>query len=136
MYRGKKQISGKIAMLPQNPQYLFVKKTVYEDLLEVLAGKNKESREDKLQNIIDICDLTHLTDKHPYDLSGGEQQRAALAKVLLNNPDILLLDEPTKGFDADFKEKFAELLKTLTQNGITVISVSHDIQFCGKYADR
>lgn len=136
MYRGKKQISGKIAMLPQNPQYLFVKKTVYEDLLEVLAGKTKESREDKLQNIIDICDLNHLTDKHPYDLSGGEQQRAALAKVLLNNPDILLLDEPTKGFDADFKEKFAELIKTLTQNGITVISVSHDIEFCGKYADR
>lgn len=136
MYRGKKQISGKIAMLPQNPQYLFVKKTVYEDLLEILPNKNKENRENKLKNIIDICDLHDLLNKHPYDLSGGEQQRTALAKVLLTEPDILLLDEPTKGFDAHFKEKFAGLIKNLTENDITVISVSHDIEFCAKYADR
>ena len=123
-------------MLPQNPQTLFVKNTVLADLCEICKNSKKENGDKKLQNIIDLCELSELIYKHPYDLSGGEQQRAALAKVLLTQPDILLLDEPTKGLDAHFKEKFAGLIKNLTQNKITVICVSHDIEFCAKYADR
>ena len=83
-----------------------------------------------------LCRLTELLDRHPYDLSGGEQQRAALGKVLLHQPDILLLDEPTKGLDAAFKQSFAAILSTLTAAGTTVVMVSHDVAFCARYAHR
>ena len=83
----------------------------------------------------EICEITELLDSHPYDLSGGEQQRAALAKVLLTEPKILLLDEPTKGIDSFFKLKFAEIMEKLKAQGVTIIMVSHDVEFCAKYAD-
>ena len=83
-----------------------------------------------------LCCLDGLLDRHPFDLSGGEQQRTALAKVLLQNPEVLLLDEPTKGVDNDFKITFAEILKELTARGVCVIMVSHDVEFCAQYADR
>jgi energy-coupling factor transport system ATP-binding protein len=81
------------------------------------------------------CEIGHLLSKHPHDLSGGEQQRVALAKVLLTKPKILLLDEPTKGLDSFFKVKFSGILRKLQQQNITVIMVSHDIEFCAEYAD-
>jgi len=80
--------------------------------------------------------VSHLLDSHPYDLSGGEQQRAALAKVLLTQPKLLLLDEPTKGIDSFFKEALAEILCKLKRQGITIVMVSHDVEFCARYADR
>ena len=83
----------------------------------------------------ETCHIAHLLEHHPYDLSGGEQQRAALAKVLLTEPKILLLDEPTKGIDNFFKLEFAEILKDLKKQGVTIIMVSHDVEFCAKYAD-
>lgn len=139
-YRGKIEIGKdkKIACLPQNPQSLFVKKTVLLDLWEMVEkGKNtKEVKEQKIQNVIRFCELQELLDSHPYDLSGGEQQRAALAKVLLTEPDILLLDEPTKGLDAHFKKKLAKMLKGMQKSGVTILMVSHDVEFCAKYADR
>ena len=89
----------------------------------------------RLERVAEICDITDLLESHPYDLSGGEQQRAALAKVLLTEPKILLLDEPTKGIDSFFKLKFAEILEKLKEQGVTIIMVSHDVEFCAKYAD-
>lgn len=144
-YRGKIQIDGKpvkkyksgqlfhkmLAMLPQDPQSLFVKKTVREDLAE-MVGKGEGARIDE---VAEICEITHLMNSHPYDLSGGEQQRAALAKVLLTEPKLLLLDEPTKGIDSFFKQKFASILKKLTARGVTVVMVSHDVEFCAQYTD-
>lgn len=129
--------NGLLGVLPQNPQSLFVKKTVEEDLYEMLKGR-KLSKDEQLRRVCKIsqlCQLTHLMGQHPYDLSGGEQQRAALAKILLLKPEILLLDEPTKGMDAEFKQIFAGILKRLLKNSVTVIIVSHDIEFCAKYAD-
>jgi energy-coupling factor transport system ATP-binding protein len=75
-------------------------------------------------------------DNHPYDLSGGEQQRVALCKVLLKSPEVILLDEPTKGFDAQFKKVFSEILFKLKEDGKTIIMVSHDIEFCAEVSDR
>jgi energy-coupling factor transport system ATP-binding protein len=69
-------------------------------------------------------------------LSGGEQQRAALVKILLTNPKLLLLDEPTKGLDCFFKEIFADILCKLKTQGITIVMVSHDVEFCARHADR
>lgn len=129
-YRGEVNVSGRIALLPQNPQALFVKKTVREDLFEITEDEAKVSR------MSNLCLLTELLDKHPYDLSGGQQQRAALAKILLLEPEILLLDEPTKGIDAEFKQALAGILQSLTNAGITVVMVSHDLEFCAQYAHR
>ena len=127
-----------IACLPQNPQTLFVKKTVLEDLLEVFDGRkiDKELKEKRLAQAVALCRLKTLLNRHPYDLSGGEQQRAALAKLLLLRPKILLLDEPTKGLDAEFKAVFAEIIATLCRSGVTVIMVSHDVEFCAQYSHR
>ncbi|MDE6024184.1 MAG: ATP-binding cassette domain-containing protein [Lachnospiraceae bacterium] len=143
-YSGKVKIDGKnitkykseelfrncLALLPQDPQSLFVKKTVREELLEMAAGQNQES---DVMAMAEKCELTPLLDRHPYDISGGEQQRTALAKVLLAKPKILLMDEPTKGMDNFFKQEFARILKELKD--ITILMVSHDIEFCAKYAD-
>ena len=133
-YRGELTIAGSVGMLPQNPQALFVKSTVRADLLEILP--KSERKTERLAQVVSLCKLTELLDRHPYDLSGGEQQRAALAKILLLNPDILLLDEPTKGLDAEFKQVFGQILRTLQASGVSILMVSHDIEFCAKYADR
>lgn len=128
-YKSAELFGGCLAMLPQDPKSLFVKKTVREDLEEM--SKDKEL----IGEIAATCQIEKLLDSHPYDLSGGEQQRAALAKVLLTQPKLLLLDEPTKGIDSFFKETFACILKGLQDKGITIVMVSHDVEFCAKYAD-
>ncbi len=134
----KNLYNGLLAVLPQDPQSLFVKKTVYLDLMEMLSDEklSKEEKEERVKCVSVICRVESLLASHPYDLSGGEHQRAALAKVLLKSPKILLLDEPTKGMDAHFKEEFAGILLDLKANGVTVVMVSHDIEFCAEYADR
>lgn len=129
-YRGALETNGKVVLMPQQPQSLFLKATVYEDLCRM------SDDEEELRHVAELCNIGRLLDSHPYDLSGGEQQRVALAMVLLLSPDILLLDEPTKGMDASFKSTFAELLLSLKNQGVTVVMVSHDIEFCAKYADR
>ena len=133
-----KLFDGLLGVLPQNPQALFVKKTVREDLLEILKKTplQKAEKEKKLAQAVRLCRLDGLMERHPYDLSGGEQQRAALAKVLLLEPGILLLDEPTKGLDAEFKQVFAEIMGSLLYRGVTIVMVSHDIEFCAKHAHR
>ena len=129
---------GGVAMLPQDPLNLMVKKTVRGDLEEMLDGRGLTAgqRTAAVREVAALTDIVPLLDAHPFDLSGGEVQRAAFAKVLLNEPRLLLLDEPTKGLDAFFKEKLAALLRSLTARGTTVLMVSHDIEFCASYADR
>ena len=143
-YRGKvsvlgtapQEVSGKIALLPQDPQTLFVKNTVIEDLLSVLDDAPKDRRKALALEKARLCELMELLERHPYDLSGGEQQRAALCKVLLREPEVLLLDEPTKGLDAEFKRVFARIIRRLCARGVCVIMVSHDAEFCASYASR
>ena len=151
-YRGKVQLYGKdiktigtkelfqnnLGVLPQNPQVLFVKKTVELDLMEMLSGVkiSKEEKKSRITQVAKLVEIEDLLSMHPYDLSGGEQQRAALAKILLLNPKIILLDEPTKGLDAHFKVKFAKMINKLIESKVTVVMVSHDIEFCASYAHR
>ena len=137
-YRGDVRLQGKLGHLPQNPQTLFVKRTVREDLYEVFRGQKipKEQQDAEVARIVELCGLREFLDRHPYDISGGEQQRTALAKVLLTAPDILLLDEPTKGFDAEFKVTFALILRRLVAAGTTILMVSHDVPFCAEYAHK
>ena len=137
-YRGDVRLQGKLGHLPQNPQTMFVKRTVREDLYEVFRGEKipKAQQDAQVARIVELCGLREFLDRHPYDISGGEQQRTALAKVLLTNPDILLLDEPTKGFDAEFKVTFAQILRRLVAAGTTILMVSHDVPFCAEYAHK
>lgn len=126
-----------ISSLPQNPQLLFVKDTVRQELEGVLERRGTISGQtDTLGDFITLCKLEKLLERHPYDLSGGEQQRLGLAKVLLTRPDILLLDEPTKGLDVGFKIEFARILRQLKCQGVSIIMVSHDVEFCAEQADR
>ena len=129
---------GGLALLPQDPQSLFVGKTVYEDLRSVLDGEklSREEKDARVREVLRLCRIPALGTRHPYDLSGGEQQRAALAKVLLKRPRVLLLDEPTKGLDAAFKQILASILRHLADEGVTLVMISHDVEFCAAYADR
>ena len=158
-YRGKIYLEGKeigkysdddlyhgfLGVMPQNPQSLFVKKTVREDLYEVIDGKRERKSEaypiemkkkDAVEGIVSLTRLEGLLDRHPYDLSGGEQQRLALAKVLLLRPKILLMVEPTKGIDNHYKKELGEILRKLSEHGVTILMISHDVEFCAQYADR
>ena len=119
---------GALAQLPQNPKALFVGRTVAEELADMTCNQGDIAR------VAALCRLEGLLDRHPYDLSGGEQQRAALAKVLLTHPRILLLDEPTKGMDAPFRAVFADILSDLRRQEITILMVTHDVEFCARYA--
>lgn len=151
-YRGKLLINGRklsdykqnelylnnIALLPQDPATIFLSKTVYEDLIETCKSLNidKAEAEDKISKLAKELEIESLLKSHPYDLSGGEQQKAALLKILLLNPKILLLDEPTKGIDAYSKLKLAQIIEKLKQKDITIITVTHDIEFAAETADR
>lgn len=142
---GRKRKSGKgaerlqegVAMLPQDPANLFSKNSVHEELAEMLADQGLDASENarRCAAMAHDCGIERLLDAHPRDLSGGEQQRVALAKVLLTEPRLLLLDEPTKGIDAFFKHELAILLHRLTARDVSIIMVSHDIEFCARYAD-
>ncbi len=133
----KNLYSGILGVLPQNPQSLFAKKTVYLDLWDMSDKKlSKHRRQQKVAETACLCRIEKLLESHPYDLSGGEQQRVALAMVLLKEPEILILDEPTKGMDAHFKRIFAEILEDLKKKGVTILMVSHDIEFCAEFADK
>ena len=114
---------GKIGFLPQDPTLLFNKETLREEF----AGNADE--------IAAAFNLTHLLSRHPFDLSGGERQKAALAKPVSYGADILLLDEPTKAADAVYKQMFSALLIQLKADGKTIAIVSHDMDFCAETAD-
>lgn len=134
--RGNVKTGGRISMLPQDPRTLFTEITAEEELQEALSDKKESDKEkaEKTEKMICLMELQEIRKMHPYDLSGGEQQRLALGKVLLTEPSIILLDEPTKGLDAFFKRTLAEIFMKLTEEGMTIVMVSHDMEFCAEYS--
>jgi len=124
-YKNQSLYRGCLTLLPQDVQSVFLCNTVREELAECGATAD----------LLPI-DFTPLRDKHPYDLSGGEQQLVALAKVLATRPRLLLLDEPTKGVDAAAKVRLINVLKALKMQGMTLVIVTHDVEFAAECADR
>lgn len=147
-YRGKVLLDGKpinkysdgelfgkrVAVLLQNPILSFTRDSVREELEAVIKRNGLERS--KFGEIVSLMEIESILESNPYDISGGELQRAAIAKLLLLDPKVLFLDEATKGMDAFFKEKFGALLRRLTARGTAIVLVSHDIEFCAEYADR
>ena len=124
-YKNQTLYRNCLTMLPQDVQAVFLKNTVREEL--------KDAGEEAAQLPYDI---SSLLDKHPYDLSGGEQQLVALAKVLATKPRLLILDEPTKGIDAHAASGITDILKKLKAQGMTIVIVTHDVEFAARTADR
>ena len=135
-YKQTELYKNNLAVLPQNPAHLFIKHNLFEDLKEYvsLAGLNKTDGD--IKAVLDYFGILPLSSRHPLDLSGGEKQLAALAKILLSNPEILLLDEPTKGLDKVAKKRVGEAILRLKNDGKTVIIVTHDVEFSAEYTDR
>ncbi|WP_040196850.1 ABC transporter ATP-binding protein [Candidatus Soleaferrea massiliensis] len=132
--RVKREGTAKIGLLSQDPKSLFTADTLYEELRELSSSHHYGK--DEIDGMMETFSLTALKDRHPYDLSGGEMQKAALAKILLLSPDILLLDEPTKGIDAAAKNEFGDILTSLKKDGKTILMVTHDVEFAARIADR
>lgn len=127
-----------VAMLPQNPESVFLKSRVIDDYTELckIKGIEKSDYEEKINSVAEKLGIKDLLENHPYDLSGGEIQKCALGKVLISEPKILLLDEPTKGVDAYSKIALSKILQEIKSDGVTIITVTHDVEFASIVADR
>lgn len=127
-YRGKVNThKNKLAYLPQNPKNLFVKDTLIDDL---------NSINNSYKELIHSFNMENLLNRHPYDLSGGELQKAGILKIMLTDPDVILLDEPTKGIDSFAKDELGTLLSQLKDKGKTIVIVTHDVEFSAMFTDR
>lgn len=131
-YKAAELYTQWFGILPQNPRTLFLHKTVEQELFDGMS----QSKKALVTMYIDRFDVGHCLNRHPYDCSGGEQQKIALIKILVNEPKILLLDEPTKGLDPHMKQELISLVKQLKENGQTIVIVSHDLEFCAAISDR
>ncbi len=121
------------ALLPQNPKALLVAETVRDELMEWAStcGYDEAVARERAASL----GLSGLDGRHPYDLSGGQRQLLALAKLLLIGPELLLLDEPTKGLDLTSRRIIARALRDHAEAGGTVIMATHDLDFAEQVAD-
>lgn len=138
---GRRVRSGRqkgVIYLPQNPLAVFTGESVDECFADLASATDmpKSTLSERKGMLLEAFGLTSLADRHPYDLSGGEQQRAAIALSLLSDPAVLLLDEPTKGQDALCREALAAILHRLTESGKTVVITTHDLDFAAENGDR
>lgn len=124
--------------LAQNPLLYFSYDTAMEELQHMAASARltPDEAEGEISRLVDIFELGQVLENHPHDLSGGQQQKLALAMVLLLKPAVLLLDEPTKGLDPAAKARFAGLLALLREQGMSITVVTHDVEFAARYASR
>jgi energy-coupling factor transport system ATP-binding protein len=123
-----------IAYLPQNPLSYFLHDTVEEELVE--AARRAGGDQAEVDLAVSLFNLDRVLSRHPYDISGGERQKTVLACMWLAKPELVLLDEPTKGLDPLSKKAWGELLRTLHGQGLTVVLVTHDVEFAARYAHR
>lgn len=134
------ELCQKVGIVFQNPfnQITGAKQTVYEEIafgLENL-GIPREEMIRRIDQVLDFLDMKEHADKNPFDLSGGQMQRMALAGIIAMEPDIILLDEPTSQLDPKGREEVYEAVLKLTQKGITIFMVDHNMETIAKYCDK
>ncbi|PFN97769.1 ABC transporter [Bacillus sp. AFS076308] len=129
------ELAGKIGYLPQNPKLFFLQDTVQKEL-QITMEQWKLTDGHEVKQLLDKLGIAHLLSSHPYDLSGGELQKAALACILIRKPEVLLLDEPTKGLDPISKENLAKILLSFHSAGMTILMSTHDVEFAAQYTSK
>ncbi len=126
----------RLGYLAQNPALYFCRDSVQEQLWQRVENLGLSRNDPRVDEVISLFDLAEVMERHPHDLSGGQQQKLALALVLLSRPQLLLLDEPTKGLDPIWKLQLARILQELQRQGSGILMVSHDIEFTARFARR
>ncbi len=129
---GAELYRGGIALLPQDPRDCFAGDSLREDWT-LMAEASGFGSWDGLAERLGLADVM---DTHPYDLSGGERQKAALGKILMRRPRVLLLDEPAKGLDAPSRAAFVEILRSLAREGAAILLVTHDAELAASVSRR
>ena len=135
-YRGKVRVIGSCSRLPQDPWLLFTEDLVEDDLARKAELSRRANVSSETELLKKLFAAEELYGRHPFDLSGGEQQRLALCEVLSTGADIFLLDEPTKGLDSGYKNVLIDVIAALRKKGKTVVTVSHDTEFSLRAANR
>lgn len=118
---------------------LLTDRTIYDNLLFVLKAtgwKNKTEINDRIAEVLDRVALSYKGYKMPHQLSGGEQQRVVIARALLNDPEIILADEPTGNLDPETSENLMKLLLEISNNGRAVVMATHDYNMVKKFPAR
>jgi energy-coupling factor transport system ATP-binding protein len=130
-----RQIARHIGYISQNPNDYLSKDSVYEEVKFTMD--NYGIYDEKIVNsVLKELEIYDLKDKNPRDLSGGQRQRVAIASILVLQPDMILLDEPTRGLESGLKNKLGKLLQNLNRKGTSIILVTHDTDFASNFCRR
>ncbi|SMC24664.1 energy-coupling factor transport system ATP-binding protein [Clostridium acidisoli DSM 12555] len=129
------ELSKIVGYVSQNPNDYLTKDTVYEELKFTLDN-HKLKEYEVIDEVLKALKIYEFKDKNPRDLSGGQRQRVAVASILVLNPKILMLDEPTRGMDINAKKDLGEILKNLNKSGTTIILITHDADFAAEYCNK
>jgi energy-coupling factor transport system ATP-binding protein len=133
---GFSEIIQHIAYLPQNPNDLLFAETIIDELKITLKNHNRDTDMDNIRGFLGHFGLEDQGDRYPRDLSVGERQRTALAAITIHNPEIIFLDEPTRGLDYQAKKALSLLFHQWRQGGKAIVLVTHDVEFAAHLADR
>jgi len=132
------EVRKRIGIVFQDPDVQLFSSTVHDDVAfgPIHLGMNMDEIESKVGDTLKFLGLEHVAEKHPYELSGGEKRKAAIATVLVSSPEVLLLDEPTADLDPKSRKEFVELLKKLKEGGKTIVIATHDMEVLPEIAER
>jgi energy-coupling factor transport system ATP-binding protein len=134
------EIASKVGIVFQNPftQVTGSKMTVYEEIAFGLEnmGISREDMKKRIDYSLELLDIYKYKDRNPFDLSGGQMQRMAIASIIAMRPEIIVLDEPTSQLDPQGSEEVFKSIQSLSKEGMTVIMVEHKMEKIAKYSDR
>ncbi len=132
------ELSQFVGLVFQNADHQLFAETVFKEVAFGLQKRklDKDLIEEKVSRILEKLRIDHLANRSPFSLSGGERKRVALASILVMEPEILVLDEPTIGQDQRQKERLKEIIDSLLKDGKTIVMITHDVEFAVDYIPR
>lgn len=130
----------RVGLVFQNPfnQVTGSKLTVYEEIAFGLEniGVPRSEMHKRIQDAMELLDISRFADRNPFDLSGGQMQRMAIASIIAMHPQVIILDEPTSQLDPQGSEEVFRAVQNLSKNGITIIMIEHKMEKIAAYSDR